>query len=111
MSPEHPSHHHQPSFDSLQAPCRIDHFARFEERLSHAAFIDTVRDDSTALILGNRSPQQLANNLTKYVFNSDISFYRVIDVSPESVAKKVTTLFSELNFNPPLPRLSNLLMI
>jgi hypothetical protein len=109
MSPEHASHHHQPSFDSLQAPCRIGHFARFEERLSHAAFIDTVRDDSTALVLGDRSSQLLVNNLTEYVFSSDISFYRVIDVSPESVAKKVTTLFSELNFTPPRPTLEQLI--
>lgn len=109
MSPDYASHHHQPTFDSLQGPCRIGHFARFEERLSHSTFIDTVRDDSTALILGTRSPQLLVNNLTKYVLSSDMSFYRVLEVSPESVAEEVTRLFSELNFTPPPPTFEQLI--
>jgi hypothetical protein len=108
MKPNHASHHHQPSFSSLQAPCCIDHFARFEESLSPSTFIDIVRDRSTALVVGQRSPRFLLSKLDEYVGSSDISFYQVLEVSAESVAQEVKKLFSELNFRPPSPTFEQL---
>jgi hypothetical protein len=76
-------------------------FARSDENISRATFLDVLQDQSTALIIGQPSPEALVRDLNEYVSKSEGSFYKTLNVCSDTVGNQLRQLFFENKFNPP----------